>query len=259
MGEYLKKFNSHSEYEAFKQSQQYIEPNVSVCVTENDIHYNPIAAVVHEYVDLGLPSGTLWATENIKDSNGNQLYFAWGETQGYTSGQVGTDKYFSSSGEHADYKYSTWEFHPELGWEDPIVTYTKYNGTDGKTVLDATDDAATVNWSSDWKMPTKAQFEELLTNTEYEWTEVNGIQGGKFTSTVNGYTDKFLFFPAVGWANTGHANSSLSDYYGFYWSASLYEGSGGTGVARNIKFGNNGCTLHYMTRHTGLTVRPVRA
>ena len=63
MGEYLKKFNSHSEYETFKQSQQYIEPNVSVCVTENDIHYNPIAAVVHEYVDLGLPSGTLWATE----------------------------------------------------------------------------------------------------------------------------------------------------------------------------------------------------
>lgn len=209
----------------------------------------------YEYVDLGLPSGTMWATENIKDANGNELYFAWGETQGYTAEQVGTDKYFSNYGDHADYKYCTYEFHPELGWEEPTFTYTKYNNSDGKKVLDEEDDAATANWGEGWKMPTKEQFEELKANTSYEWTEVNGVQGAKFTSTIEGHTDKFLFFPAVGYKSNGKDTSVLSGYHGFYWSASLYTS---VGSALELRLGDNDCILQYMNRYQGLNVRPVR-
>lgn len=233
MGEYLKKFNSHSEYEAFKRSQQYIEPNVSVCVTENDIHYNPIAAVVHEYVDLGLPSGTLWATENIKDDNGNELFFAWGEVSGYTSGQVGTDKNFNWS----DYKFGT------------EYNQTKYNDTDGKTVLETADDAATANWGSKWKMPTKEQFEELTANTTTAWTQVDGINGLLCTSTTNGNT---LFFPGVGYAENGRVYSVGS--YGRCWFNSLYDYTFAGGV---LSFEGHHCGVGGNDRSSGYSVRPV--
>ena len=123
---YLKKFNTHSDYETFTGSTDFILPNVSYCVNEDEVHFNQIADT-HEYVDLGLPSGTLWATDIIRNENGEPLYFAWGETQGYTSGQVGTDKNFIWK----DYKYGN-------GTSTPGATgMTKYNSTDAKTVLDA--------------------------------------------------------------------------------------------------------------------------
>jgi hypothetical protein len=192
----------------------------------------------HEYVDLGLPSKTLWATENIKDADGNELYFAWGEISGYTSGQVGTDKNFNWN----DY---------EFGASDNL---SKYNNSDGKTELESTDDAATENWGSNWKMPTKEQFEELTANTEYEWTEIDGVQGGKFTSTVSGYTDKFLFFPAVGSAGVGEV-VDVGDY-GYYWSVSL-EG-GYVGNAWYFYFDGGSRGLYNDGRCYGYSVRPVR-
>ena len=200
----------------------------------------------HEYVDLGLPSGTLWATESIKDTNGNELYFAWGETQGYTSGQVGTDKYFAWEGDNADYKYGTYNDSDEQNWG-----MEKYNESDGKTELEATDDAATVNWGSDWRMPTKEQFEELTANTEYEWTEIDGVQGGKFTSTVSGYTDKFLFFPAVGITADGGVRE-----VGDYWSVSLNDED--VSGAWALYFENGSCEMISVGRSCGLSVHPVR-
>ena len=237
MGEYLKKFNSHSEYETFKQSQQYIEPNVSVCVGEKDIHYNPMVVNAHEYVDLGLPSGTLWATENIKDTNGNELYFAWGETQGYTAEQVGTVKNFS------------WKDY-ELGTENNL---SKYNSTDGKTILDSEDDAATANWGSDWKMPTKEQFEELTANTTMNWIQVDGVNGFLFTSTANTNT---LFFPAVGIAENGLVNGVGN--YGDYWSVSLNDDNDVI-FAFELDFGDEYCGMVNVNRSCGSSVRPVHA
>ncbi len=192
----------------------------------------------HDYVDLGLPSGTLWATENIKDANGKELYFAWGETQGYAAEQVGTAKIFDWS----DYKF---------GEKSEL---TKYNETDKKTKLESGDDAATDNWGKDWKMPTKEQFEELISNTDYEWTEIDGVQGAKFTSKVEGYTDRFLFFPAVGSAEGGKVSKVGDD--GFYWSVSL----GGKDVddAWDFCFDDGGCRMSYDGRCYGNSVRPVR-
>jgi hypothetical protein len=191
----------------------------------------------------------LWATENIKDASGNELYFAWGETQGYTSGQVGTDKYFAWDGDNADYKYGTYDDSDNQNWG-----MEKYNKTDGKTVLDTTDDAATTNWGSDWRMPTKEQFEELTANTEYEWTEIDGVQGGKFTSTVSGYTDKFLFFPAVG--DAGHGEVGDVGDYGDYWSVSLYDKN--VYSAWGLFFEGGDCGVDYDYRYCGFSVRPVR-
>ena len=152
----------------------------------------------HDYVDLGLPSGTLWATENIKDANGNELYFAWGETCGYIAKHVKEGKF---------------------NWDDETnYGIKKYNRTDGLTILEPQDDASTINWGKEWKTPTKEQFEEVMAYTKYEWVEIDGVSGGKFTSTVEGYTDKFVFFPAVGYADEGEVN--YTGYNGEYWSAS---------------------------------------
>lgn len=196
----------------------------------------------HEYVDLGLPSGTLWATENIKDANGNELYFAWGETQGYTSGQVGTDKNF------------TWEdyaFGP-IDWTDQTnYGTTKYNN-DNKTVLDTTDDAATANWGSSWRMPTKEQFDELTANTTTDWTQVDGVNGLLCTSTANANT---LFFPAVGGAGNGGV-VDVGDYGG-YWSVSLDDKN--VYAAWKLYFSGDYCAVYNDGRFCGYSVRPVRS
>lgn len=247
MGKYLKKFNSHSEYETFKQSQQYIEPNVSVCVGEHDIHYNPIAAVVHEYVDLGLPSGTLWATENIKDAIGNDLYFAWGETQGYTSGQVGTDKNFNWNiwlDYPVDYAFGAYDYDDETNYG-----MTKYNKIDNKTVLDATDDAATVNWGPDWVMPTKEQFDELVANTTTVFTE-EPPYGLVFTSVINNNT---LFLPFGGSAKEGYAYGEETE--GTYWSRSRYVPA--CPVSYEMSLESSGPMVSNDDRCRGCTIRPV--
>jgi hypothetical protein len=199
-----------------------------------------------DYVDLGLPSGTLWAKHNIQDADGNELYFAWGETSGYTSGQVGTDKYFSWTGDSADYKYGTFNDRDgeNMGME-------KYNTIDGKTVLDPEDDAATANWGSDWKMPTKEQFEELIASTTTAWTQVDGVNGLLCTSTANTNT---LFFPAVGFADEGEVKNVWD--HGDYWSVSL----NGMNVSRaqHLGFEDGYCEVVRPERYIGQSVRPVR-
>ena len=101
-----------------------------------------------EYVDLGLPSGTLWATMNVGASKPSDagLYFQWGDTKGYTKGQVGKDKQFAS--DWSDYKFGA------------SPNFTKYN-TAGAS-LRKLDDAAHVNMGGDWHMPTPTQIRELL-------------------------------------------------------------------------------------------------
>lgn len=197
-----------------------------------------------------MPSGTLWATENIKDDNGNELYFAWGETQGYTAGQVRVDKNFTWEGEDNDYAFGP------IDWDDQTnYGMKKYNNADGLTVLEPGDDAAIDNWGEEWKMPTKEQFEELKENTEYEWTEIDGVQGAKFTSTVEGYTDRFLFFPAVGDAEGGVVYD-VGDK-GFCWSVSLDDGY--VPNAWSFYFDVGYREMYDDGRYYGYSVRPVRA
>ena len=141
-----------------------------------------------EYVDLGLPSGTLWATCNVGAKNPSDygLYFQWGDTVGCTVDQVGKDKQFDWD----DYKFS-------INGSD--TNFSKYT-TKGAT-LNLEDDAANKNMGGDWHIPTPEQIKELCRNTTRKWTTLNGIKGMTFTSKKD--ASKFIFIPASGDVWTG--------------------------------------------------------
>ena len=170
------------------------------------------------------------------------LYFAWGETQGYTAEQVGTDKQF---------RWSDYKFNPSGDGS----TMSKYNSTDGKTVLDLEDDAVRANWGGSWRMPTETQFQELLnttyvTNTFISNYQGSGINGRLFTSVANGNT---LFIPAAGFAGYGSMYDVGSQ--GYVWSSSLSGSSVKNG--RYLDFGSNGVNVLSSDRCSGQSVRGV--
>ena len=279
MVKYLKLFNNHEDYLNFKKTTDFILPNVSHCVQENEVHYDarPIHNG-HAYVDLGLPSGTKWATMNVGANSPTDygLYFAWGETQGYTAEQVGTDKQFSWS----DYDYAL--------TEDSSYTITKYNATDNKKHLELTDDAAHVNWGGDWHMPNRAQYLELFKETkngyvtdagiftQYAWSGSDSDGSSTPTSTTatisdwntagflffkNSYTSvtdaisakDYLFIPAAGYCGGGEVGNV--GIYGGVWASALF--SGNVESAWDFLFGSGGAGVYGNDRYGGLSVRGV--
>ena len=154
----------------------------------------------HSYIDLGLPSGTLWATCNVGASKPTQsgLYFQWGDVQGYKTEQVGKEKKFSCD----DYK-----------WGD-YPNFTKY-AKQGE-MLEIEDDAAHANMGGGWHIPTPEQVQELIDNTTNNWVTQDGVNGRLFTSKNNG---KSIFIPASGVAWNGSIHSSGN--YGNIWSSML--------------------------------------
>lgn len=157
-----------------------------------------------EYVDLSLPSGLKWAKCNIGAENETDYgdYFMWGSTIPNTADECNW----------ASYKYCNGSYN----------TLTKYNTStlygvnpDNITTLESVDDAATQIMGSDWRMPTMDDFIELLDNTTNEWTQVNGVNGYKFTGS-NGNS---IFIPA-----SGRRSGSWFDRQGsvgYVWSSSL--------------------------------------
>lgn len=158
----------------------------------------------HDYVDLGLPSGTLWATCNVgaDTPEGYGDYFAWAETQ--TKGTYDWDTYKYANGSRSMLtKYCC----------DSVHGYNGY--TDNMTILLPEDDATTVNWGGDWRIPTREQWQELLDNTTCIWTTRNGVNGCLFTAS-NGNR---LFLPAAGLRfGNGFDNSGS---HGYFLSSSL--------------------------------------
>ena len=189
----------------------------------------------YDYVDLGLPSGTKWATTNVgarKPSDAG-LYFQWGDTLGYTKEQVGKDKQFN------------WD---NCKWY-PGRTFTKYNTT--SATLELEDDAAHVNMGGDWHIPTPGQINELLNNTTNTWTTQDGVNGRLFTSKKDG--TKSIFIPAAGGAWDGSVQSSGD--FGDVWSSMLntdyvYRG-------QYLFFNSGGAYLFNYYRYYGFSVRGV--
>lgn len=191
----------------------------------------------HEYVDLGLPWGTLWATCNVGANTPEEYgdYFAWGETEQKDTYDWITYKYCNRSYNQLT-KYCN---RSEYG----------YNGfTDNLTVLQPSDDAATANWGNGWCMPTKEQWEELYQNTNSTWTTQNGVSGRLFVGS-NGNS---IFLPAAGWYLAEDLRSD--GYYGFYWSNSLDNGQFRAG---SYYFCSNYSKEYLLCRYDGLSVRPV--
>lgn len=162
----------------------------------------------HAYVDLGLPSGTLWATCNIGATKPEEFgdYFAWGETE--------TKEIYNWS----TYKHC-------ISRDGYLYSLTKYNSghydipgiIDSLSTLLPEDDAATFNWGNDWRMPTNDEQRELIEECELSWTEVNGVYGAKFT----GKNGNSVFFPAAGLRYGSDVYGV--DTYGSYWSSSCDE------------------------------------
>lgn len=141
----------------------------------------------HEYVDLGLPSGTKWATCNVGASKpeGYGNYYAYGETTPKDSYTWKTYIYCKGS-KNSLIKYCY------------DANYGNNKFTDNLTTLQISDDAATANWGDGWRMPTDKEMQELIDNCNTTWTTRNGITGMLFTSKTNG---KSIFLPAAGYRN----------------------------------------------------------
>lgn len=239
-----------------QQNEQYEAPSSD---QENEQNETPSSAVTgtlqgHDYVDLGLPKGTLWATCNVGAPFPGDYgdYFAWGETKP------------KSSYTWEAYKYGSYVI-VSGGYTRIITKYcnNSENGengfTDDKTVLDAEDDAAIFNWGDGWRMPTKDEFKELCNYCSSDWTIQDGKNGRLFTGP-NGNT---LFLPAAGRIVATGSVGAIRDEAllmfegedGYYWSSSLYDYD--AEYAYRLRLYSDGNGLSKGFRSYAMSVRPV--
>lgn len=184
-------------------------------------------------IDLGL--SVKWASCNVgaerPEEYGN--YYAWGETEPKTKYDWSTYKYCRGS-----YNSMT-----------KYCTSSSYGIVDDKTVLDPSDDAATVNWGGSWRMPTRAEQDELRSKCKWTWTTQNGVKGYK----VVGPNGNSIFLPAAGFMY----GTSLYDVgsNGYYWSSSLYTSNPAS--AYSVDFHLSNVSRYSSSRNYGRSVRPV--
>ena len=243
----------------------------SQTIYTHEKEYNMVSWVTLEeqnYVDLGLPSRLKWAKCNIGANTPEEagLYFQWGDTQGYTTEQIGNGEGLKAF-DWADYKFSI---------DGSSSNFSKYNASDSKTVLDLEDDAAHVNMGGNWRMPTENEFIELCMNTDIylvpnegaeiqgtakelyggikiEWTsQTEGtLKGLKFYKKGNKQT--YMFVPAAGGAFEGSMQNVGQG--GPLWSSSLY--SSVVQYAWNFGFSAHYGGVNGDDRYCGLPVRGV--
>ena len=188
---------------------------------------------------MGLPSGLLWATCNLGSTTpeGYGNYYAWGEVRTKTT-----------------YNWSTYAYGTADNQLTKYCNNSEYglNGfTDNLTTLQSSDDVATVVLGNGARIPTKAEWQELLDNTTAEWTTVNNVNGRKFTA-ANGSS---LFLPAAG--HRVLRSLYYDGTYGDYWSSSLHESN--PDYAWIVFFGSDNQGVSYDIRYCGFSVRAVRS
>ena len=199
----------------------------------------------YEYVDLGLPSGLKWAKCNVGAETETDYgsYFQWGDT---------VDK-SNSDCSWATYKYCN-------GTEFSMTKYcvdSEYGifGTvDNKITLDPEDDAARVHMDDDWRMPTEAEVQELMNNTDNEWIDDfngSGVNGRKFTSKAD--ESKYIFIPASGYRLGSSFRGQCRG--GDVWSSSLNTVL--PGGALELGFSSGIIYMGDSGRYYGLVVRGV--
>ena len=196
-----------------------------------------------DYVDLGL--SVKWAKCNLGASKPEEYggYYQWAGTRDVSDRSI----------------YLYWENCPYHTGSNHESGWTKYNtkpsyGTiDNKTTLEASDDAATVNLGRKWRMPTDAEWKELIDNCTWTWTTLNGVNGYIVQSKKAGYTDNWIFLPAAGYRYRDGLDNVGS--YGFYWSSSLYAGY--PYCAYLVNFYSGDVYRNRSSRYYGLSVRPV--
>ncbi len=199
-------------------------------------------------MDLGL--SVYWATCNVDATTpeGWGDYFAWGETETYYKAGHAYDNpcTYWKDGKSSGYSWDTYSFTSDSG-----STFTKYNDTDGKYVLEAKDDVASAKWGAAWRMPTMTELSELCYRCRWEWTTKNGMSGYNVVSWEVG-SDAAIFLPAAGVLDGGDLNEAF--YYGYYLSSSLHDTHNAWYL--NINENNVSASGAY-PRFGGFSVRPV--
>ena len=198
-------------------------------------YYRLLNTYDYDYVDLGLPSGTMWAAYNVGATKPEEYggYYAWGETE-----------------EKEDYSWETYKWCN--GSSNTITKYCTNDGygtVDGKITLDPEDDVAHVKWGGDWRMPTEAEQAELRSNCDWEWIEVNGVTGYKVKSRVN---DNSIFLPAAGYRDGTYVDRRAGN--GYYSNA---VDSDFNELACGMRFEEGNYDWSCFGRSNGRPVRPV--
>ena len=184
------------------------------------------------YVDMGLPSGTLWATFNLGASlpEENGCFYAWGESE--TKIKFDWDNYAMC-----------WSFLSKYNIND------KYGKVDDLTELELLDDAANANWGNDWQIPSDAQWEELFSSCIWRQTKKKDVIG----YNVIGTNGNSLFLPMTGYYKGDKLVGSKKT--GGYWSRTLFSIPSD---AWSLFFDSDDVELTHCLRYIGLCIRPVR-
>lgn len=206
--------------------------------------------IIHDFVDLGLPSGIKWATTNVgaNEPAAPGDYYAWGETETKASYNSFVDK-------------NT----PVYAWSDASGNMTKYNpAVDELTQLERADDAASKIWRSTWQTPTQADWQELVDYCDWTWTSQTystlNNKNQLVDVTMNGYevrgrgdyTDCSIFIPAAGYYSNKAQNSGTA---GCYWTQELDTTT--PTKAFYMNFTNGSKTVGSYFRYYGLPIRPI--
>ena len=180
-----------------------------------------------EAIDLGLPSGTKWASCNVGATKPEEYggYYAWGETE----------EKETYDWENYIYCNGTYKTCHNIGSD---ISGTKY-------------DVAHMKWGGEWRMPTLVQYKELLDNCIKEWTTLNGVKGYKFTSKINGNN---IFFPAGGYCTSDlrYDGQVVSCWLSTQYSSFIYYAYG-----IDLNSSNSKWEYYFLTRDRGQNVRPV--
>ncbi len=195
----------------------------------------------HPYVDLGLPSATLWAHMNVGASKAHEpgKYFAWGETSTKNAYDWSSYKYCENGNKRKITKY---------------CTNGEYGAVDGLVTLQPEDDAATAMMGGRWRTPTQKEAQELIQNCKWTWGEVEGVLG----YTIEGPNKNTIFMPISGCRMYDEPIPVGSKSDGFYWTASLEQNENKSIYAMGINFNKSFYEkITGSSRYSGRVVRAV--
>ena len=201
----------------------------------------------HQKVQLW-DGGPYWATTNIGAEKPEDYgyYFWWGDTVGY---KRENDKWVASDGSNSNFSFTE----SNTPTDNKSVSTLQSEGwvtADG--VLAPEHDAARKHWGGDWRMPTKQEFDDLISQCDWTWTTLNGVNG-YIVRGKGDYSSKSIFLPRAGYGRGTSLNAVGS--YGYYWSSVPYSDDG---CAWGLGFDSSGLNADYYCRSDGQPVRPLQ-
>lgn len=231
---YVKKFNTYSAYQIYTSSNNFIQPNVSLCIDTDETYCTSPTGTTykitdsyhgHEYIEIG---GLKWATKNVGANNitDTGFFFHWGDTQGYTTQQCINGEMTSN------YKY--YNINASSVTEEYANNYCNYNNGRTSGNMLSSDDAAKSIMHGNWRIPTPEEWQSLITNTDISFTtNYNNTNVPGYILTDKLDNTKTLFIPAIeqyqGWYNSGSSFPypiADNSYGTYYWTTAWTENSG---------------------------------